>query len=533
MSTPNQAIGNLELFETEFLQYFKNISITAIADYILGKNQSMIIIGDSHGVIRIYERKGSKLTEIHQHQKGKSKIDKLLVNPEFNILYILTGGSLFIHELPNLNDKTPKESEGESRHFKEIAKIVENESPKHKNELMIITKRKKVLFFYFNPDNQRLLQKEYKDKEGKNLEIILKDIPQKIRWYEDNICYYLKNQSILGFLSIETDPKTGKSKLQDKQDAFPIEEIVFIQSSWANVYTGGICVFFGFDGNNKSKSPINLDPMDPMIELSIFNDLYIISLNEKSLAIYDYNDGQRVQELTTDTSRTPYKKFLAKGQKGIFVVSITKKEEKPGIYAYDSNLWELREFSFEEQIKFSLKNDQIEKAFGILNNKLEYNMEKFQFLESFYCDCAWNCFKKKKKEGYEEAEKYFSLCNFNPIELIYHFIKLLSIKPIHIGFTNVELLPKEVKDCQIFGDVTKDEDLKAALKMLINTLTLKKNYLLGKYNLLNIKKDIKNLGLIEKAKKTQINFESSQNCVINLKDVEPKNIKLEDVMLYK
>ena len=31
--------GNLELFETEFLQDFKNIKVTAIADYILGKNK--------------------------------------------------------------------------------------------------------------------------------------------------------------------------------------------------------------------------------------------------------------------------------------------------------------------------------------------------------------------------------------------------------------------------------------------------------------------------------------------------------------
>ena len=113
MTTPTQASGNLELFETEFLQDFKNVNVTAVADYILGKNQSMIITGDSHGVIRIYERRGSKLTETQQHQKGKSRIEKLIVNPKFNILYILTGGSLFIHELPNLNDRTPKESEGE------------------------------------------------------------------------------------------------------------------------------------------------------------------------------------------------------------------------------------------------------------------------------------------------------------------------------------------------------------------------------------------------------------------------------------
>ena len=528
MSTPT--IGNLELFETEFLQDFKNKNITAIADYIIEKNKSLIILGDSTGVINVFERKGSKLTESRQLQKGKTKIDKLLVIPEINILYILTGGSLFIHELPFLKDRTPSESDGEARHLKEIAKIVENESPKRSKEIMIITKRKKIYFFYFNNDYQRLLQKEYKDKDGKNLEIILKDIPDKIRWYGDYICYYSQNQGKLCFITIETSVSNGKSSLkQNSQEGLPVEDIAFIQSSWGIVYFG-LCFSFGSDGNPSGKNPINFDPNNPMIQLGIFNDIYIISLNQKSVSIYDFNDGQCVQELTTDTSQTPHKKFLGKGQKGIFIVSITKKEERPGKDVYNSNLWELREFSFEEQIKLSLKHDQIEKAMGILNNKLEYNMDKFDFLETFYCNCAWNCFKKKNKVGFEEAEKYFSLCNFNPFELIYHFIKLLDITPIHNGFTNVKELPKEVKDCQIFGDVNSNINLKSGLNMLINTLKLKKKYLLGKNNILNIKKDIKNIGIIEMAKKTQINFESSQNCDINLKEVEPKNVTLEQVI---
>ena len=87
MSTPSS--GNLELFETEFLQDFKNVNITAIVDYIKGENKSMIITGDSHGVIRVYERNDSKIAEIQQYQKGRLKIDKLILIPEINILYII------------------------------------------------------------------------------------------------------------------------------------------------------------------------------------------------------------------------------------------------------------------------------------------------------------------------------------------------------------------------------------------------------------------------------------------------------------
>ena len=126
------AAANLELFETEFLQDFKNLNITAIVDYIKGKNNSLIITGDSTGVIRVFERKGSKLSEIHQLQKGKSKINNLLVNQDLNTLYILTGGSLFIYELPIFNEHTPKEQDGELKHLRDIAKIVENENPKTK-----------------------------------------------------------------------------------------------------------------------------------------------------------------------------------------------------------------------------------------------------------------------------------------------------------------------------------------------------------------------------------------------------------------
>ena len=84
--------ANLELFETEFLQDFKNLNITAIADYIKGKNNSLLITGDSTGIIRVFERKGSKLSEIHQLQKGKSKINNLLINQRIKYsLYINRG----------------------------------------------------------------------------------------------------------------------------------------------------------------------------------------------------------------------------------------------------------------------------------------------------------------------------------------------------------------------------------------------------------------------------------------------------------
>jgi hypothetical protein len=98
----SQNAGNLELFETEFLMEFPNITVTAIVDYIIGKNKSLIITGDKGGVIRLYEREGSKLVQKSEKQIGKSKIDKLISNAESKNLYILTNGNLFIYGLPDL-----------------------------------------------------------------------------------------------------------------------------------------------------------------------------------------------------------------------------------------------------------------------------------------------------------------------------------------------------------------------------------------------------------------------------------------------
>ena len=424
--------GNLELFETEFLKEFQKTSITAVADYIINNNQAIIVTGDSNGVIRSYKREGSKLVETQQIQFVKTKIDKLIANGESKILYILSGGSLFIYSLPNLNDNTPKETDKEGRDLKDIAKIVGNDCPKNKNDLMIITKKKKIIFYEYNNEIQKLYLKEYRDKDNKHLEISLKEIPEKIKWYGDNICYYLKQNNKVIFNTIETDKK-NITKIKEGVQDIPVEDIAFIQSGWATIFPGGLCFFFETNGQNKNKNMISLNATDPFYELEIFNDLYIISLHEKSIGIYDYNDGKCVQELTTDTSDVSVKKFLNKASKSIFLISTTKKEDK-GKQENNSILWELREFSFEKQIKLSLKYDQLDKAFGILNNKLEYNMDKFVFLESFYCDCAWNCFKKRNKEGYETAGKYFSLCNFNPFELSYHFIRLLGILLFILNF---------------------------------------------------------------------------------------------------
>ena len=510
--------GNLELFESEFLTDFPYINITSLVEY--NKN---IITGDSSGHIKAYKKEGSKFVEYY-HNQLKSKIDKLIVVEDLNILYILSGGNLFLYDLPTFVDKSPKEADKESKDFKDIVKIFENQGPKNRNEIMIITKKKKIIMFYYKTEMLRLRNKQILDKDGKQLIINLEDIPEKLIWYGNNICYYTKSEKVI-IISIKT--KNEISELVEIKQDLPAENIAYIQSLWLVLVKGGCGMFFDTEGQPTTKNMLNFNPEDPLIDLEVFNDLYIVALNTNNISIYDNNDGQCVQNLNIDNNSQDFKKkFLTKGNNRIFVISSNKKEEKEKNFTY--NLWEIRELSFEKQIKLSLKSNQIEKAFNILNNKLDYNMEKFNFLESFYCDCAWNSLYKKNKEGYEEAEKYFCLCNFNPFELIYHFIKLLKIKPIHVGFEDIDKLP-DIVNCQINSkDGNIDNNITPALNMLVNVLQTKKYYILKNNNLVNIQNQKGKTKVVsfESARNNSLKFESSQNCLINLKGIEPKDIKL-------
>ena len=129
--------GNLELFDSEFIQDFPKINITSVAEYYQN-----LIIGDSQGRIQAYKKENSKLVEYYSKQV-KNKIDKIIVIQNLNILYILSGGNLYLNGLPVFNDINPKDSEKESKDFKDIAKIYENQNPKNENELMIISKKRK------------------------------------------------------------------------------------------------------------------------------------------------------------------------------------------------------------------------------------------------------------------------------------------------------------------------------------------------------------------------------------------------------
>ena len=516
---------NVELFEVGLIKEFPSTNITSIVEY-----KKNIIIGDSSGNLIAYKKENKTYVQYFQ-KLLKSKIDKLIVISDLDILYVLSGTNLYIYDLSSsFVDRSPKDSEKESKDCKDVAKIFENQSPNNSGEIIVVSKKKKGLFLYYHKEMQRILNKDFLDKDKKQLVLNFEDIPEQLIWYENNLCYYTKSNK-LKLISIEEKGKEKEKEYELKElvQDMPVEGLAYIQSLWF-VISGGCGMYFDTNAQPQSKAMIILSQEMKIIDLAIFNNIYIVILNEKTINIYDSNDGQCIQELSIDTKDVSKKLLLSKGENSIFALSSCKKDPKDKKIGV--NVWEVREFSFEKQIKKSLKSNQIEKTFNLLNNKLDYDMEKFNFLESFYCDCAWKSISQQTKEGFEDAETYFGLFNFNPLELIYHFLKFLKIKPIHVGFDDLKKLP-EIEKCQIEPkDINSlDTNTKAALQMLINVLRTKKQNILFKHNLLNTKNNKYNKITFESVKNDILIFESSEDFgSINLKDKEPKDIKLFQVL---
>ena len=512
--------SSLELFEVELIKEFPKANITSIIDY-----NDQIIIGDALGNLTAYKREKTKLVQIHQIQL-KSKIENLIVMESSNILLVLAGGNIYIYELLSFKDNSPKDSDKESKDLKDIARIAQNKNSKNENEILVVTKKKKILFFFYHTERGRLSPKEYIDKEKKPLVFNLDEIPEKIMWYENNICYYTKSAK-LSFIILKYSNENGWEKKLKSQD-FPVENLAYVNKSWM-ILQVGIGLYFDLEGEAITKNTLvfNTDVDGPsVVDLEVLHDFHIIALSQKNIMIFENNEGQLMQTLDIDNNSPEFnKKFLALGKNKVFAITSNKKDEKSKDFVV--KLWEVREFTFEKQIKMALKTNQFEKAFNILNNKLEYNEEKFKFLESFYCDCGWICINKKNEEGYKKAETYFGLFNFNPFELIYHFIKLLKIKPIHDGFENENKLSPEVINCQIISqDNSLDVNTKAALQMLIKVLQIKKKYILQTNQIVNVVKQKGKKKSFQTIKNNILTFESSQECQIPLQDVQPTDIKL-------
>jgi hypothetical protein len=127
---------------------------------------------------------------------------------------------------------------------------------------------------------------------------------------------------------------------------------------------------------------------------------------------------------------------------------------------------------------------------------IQLKQEKF---EKFFLDSAWISLKLKR---FDESKNYLHLCNFNPFEFIYMFYNMFNITILHTDVEQLEIKNK-IETNQIENLMKSSDELKNIYKYLIEILTIKRNYLLNKY---------------EKNLNENVNFDSSKYSIINLKD---------------
>ena len=140
---------------------------------------------------------------------------------------------------------------------------------------MVITKKKKIIFFVYDIKSESLCLKEYKD-ENEKLTLTLKEIPEKIKWYGNNICYSFKNT--VTFNKIYNIYGNTYKKIEKEYD-FPIKDFNFIRSLWVLLFDGGNCFFFDLDGESTNNDILFINQELP-IEFEILNDSYIIVLKK-------------------------------------------------------------------------------------------------------------------------------------------------------------------------------------------------------------------------------------------------------------
>ena len=478
---------NLGLFLTElngFINLKQGNQLTQIVCY----NDDTIIYGDDKGNIEVLQFSENRKDKSNIKQIiplklkiiGRHRINKLIVVNELNLLYILCGNTLHFYLLPELDDKRAQHLDFE------ITNLCLNKKINHEKELLIISKKPKKIKLC-------TMEIEITKLEFSKNEISIDDTPEYIEWYGDYICYYLKKTQTIHFIDLKNNISSNLP--------YECSGILFLNDGWISS-SMTIGLLFETNGNPKPMEPLSLEAGKNFIQFSK-KENYLLTLYDSMIVISDGSNLKTIQKISLEAKDHSSKSIcIINSIKRVFIL-IQGDVDKYYI------LRELKETPFEEQLSRLLKVNKFEEALSILNNKIPVE-EKMTQLENYYLGCAWANF---IKEDYEIAKKFFRVSNFNPFELMYLFINLLKVKPIHIDYEkNNNLLDSqfELKD---------NNKVKEAVKCLIDVLKYKINYIYRVYK--NDIEEGKNLEV------RTLSFNSSTCSIINLSDCEPREITLK------
>lgn len=437
-------------------------------------SEKMLVIGYENGILSCYEIKdGNKLFKTNQ-QNVKNKIDKIIIPQNIKIAFILTGGDIYIADIPTL------------KNFKQLAKTkdicdiyINKEDPQYDNVLLTINKKRKIKLFDFDYTNRTLNEKKMNS-------ISVVEIPKCGSWIDNNYFIYSNGTTKIFWLNINT----GESVDNDFDNCVQLINIdgrVAVSSCEMTLFMKG--------GKVESFNPI----LHQGTEFRGYSDFknHMIALYKNSVHIF--TKSEQSYDLAETIDFTPGEgsgMFLVTSNYKVIVIS--ESENK-------CNIFDFQEKPIEAQIKVlidqRLYNNGLEK---LIENVPEDDPTKPEKIENLFLDCAWACIEDKKKD-YSNSLKYIRLTNFNPFEFIYMFTDILKINIIHSD------KKQEIIDHLKENQLPEENE---AFSFLIKILTIKRDYLLSKYK-------------SDEYEKQKVTFMSSKRSKINLSDSNTEiNVKI-------
>ena len=447
-------------FFTKVKLYEEESKITAIEI-----SEKMLVIGYENGILSCYEIKdGNKLFKTNQ-QNLKNKIDKIIIPQNIKIAFILTGGEIYIADIPTLGNFKPLIK---AKDFCDI--YINKEDPQYDNVLLTINKKRKIKLYDFDYSNRTLNEKKMNT-------VSVVEMPKCGSWIDNNYFIYSNGTTKIFWLNIIT----GESVDNDFDNCVQLINIdgrVAVSSSEMTLFMKG--------GKVESFNPI----LHQGIEFRGYSDFknHMIALYKNSVHIF--TKSEQSYNLAETIDFTP-----AEGS-GMFLVTSNYKVIVISESGTKCNIFDFQEKPIEAQIKVlidqRLYNNGLEK---LIENVPEDDPTKPEKIENLFLDCAWASIEDKKKD-YKNSLKYIRLTNFNPFEFIYMFTDILKINIIHSD------KKQEIID-HLKGNQLPEEN--EAFSFLIKILTIKRDYLLAKYKSAEYESQ-------------KVTFMSSKRSKINLSD---------------
>ena len=355
---------------------------------VMDSYENYLIIGDEKGMAYSYdmnEKTGDCISEAHA-EISSGKIEQIKCHANLNIAFLLIGGYVYVVTIPKL-EKIHKSE------VKDIVKFVVNQHSSRVNELVFITKKRKMKFRNYSHEMRKFIESTFEESYAP-------EIPDLAEWYKDYIIILSKKKSaIIGCSS-------GKM--------IPVDDSITYSkscgSSWL-MYTNGTGIFMD---KNIPKPQNTIDfGNKPLISINTFKN-FVISLHDSILKVFDGSDSANIQDVLFHHGSLG--KFLITTNKRVLYLVQNLNEKTP---ENQFQLFELRELAFEKQISKLVSEEKYEDALAILNHNISnLDEDKPKKLEIFFMDCAWSYFRKC---NFKKAAQHFKLTNYDPFLLILIF----------------------------------------------------------------------------------------------------------------